>query len=223
MRAYLIGCGGIGSWLGPVLAHSIAPESITVIDGDAWEERNLSRCMCSAEDIGMNKARWLAAKLRCQADTRFFSGGLLSLRSGDVLLIAADNHPARLAALQEADRYGLLTIIAANETTSSEAYVYKREWRGTNLDPRTFYPELLTVRTGDPRALEAGCTGLAQQLHPQLASANFMAAALAVHLFAAWTNPSIPTEVQHHLPHRLSACLSAITTHKAEIRKDTHE
>ncbi len=47
-----------------------------------------------------------------------------------------------------------------------------------NRDPRVYYPEINTDRSGDPRATSIGCTGEAQTNNRQLVSANLMAATL---------------------------------------------
>ena len=104
----------------------------------------------------------------------------------DWLICLVDNHRTRLETLEVCDEHGCQAIFAANEMHSSEAYYYRRQWQGTPRDPRVYYPEMNTDRSGDPRAASIGCTGEAQANNRQLVSANLMAAALAEHLFVLW-------------------------------------
>ena len=132
----------------------------------------------------------------------------------DWLICLVDNHRTRLEALEVCDEHGCQAIFAANETHSSEAYYYRRQWQGTPRDPRVYYPELNTDRSGDPRAASIGCTGEAQANNRQLVSANFMAAALAEHLFVLWhfKAPRMDQETVALLPHKFAANLSKLET-----------
>ena len=106
-------------------------------------------------------------------------------------------------------------IFAANEMHSSETYYYRRTWKGTPRDPRVYYPELKTDRSGDPRAASIGCTGEVQENNRQLVSANLMAAALAEHLFVLWNlkAPRMDKETVMLLPHKFAANLSKLETY----------
>lgn len=127
-----------------------------------------------------------------------------------------DNHRTRLEVLEVGDESGCQAIIAANETHSSEAYYYRRTWQGTRRDPRVYYPELTSDRSGDPRAASIGCTGTAQARNRQLVSANLMAAALAEHLYVLWNMkaPRLDAETVAVLPYKLVANLSKLETYK---------
>lgn len=206
---YLIGCGGVGSWLAPVLVKQLGPEAVILVDGDTLEQKNLDRQLFELEDIGRNKAEALALKYGCAWEMRWFSRGIFRLTRQDWLLVAVDNHPARLAALQECDQSGCQALFAANETFSAEAFYYRREWRDTPLDPRRYYPELLTDSAGDPRAAAIGCTGEAQTANRQLATANFMAAALLLNLRTIWQDkaPRLKREARQTLPYKITSNL----------------
>lgn len=213
---YIIGCGGVGGYLAPVLVKLLkGGRDVTLVDGDNLEKKNLDRQLFDESMIGDNKAFALANKYGTIAHCGWFSDSAFRVLQGDVLLVCVDNHPARAAALRTVDRCGCRCIIAANETYSSEAYYYQHEWKGTNADPRIYYPEIKTDTSGDPRAASIGCTGVAQENNVQLASANFMAAALAVQLYQIWfgrhklSKSTIP-----HLPYRLNANKFALETHK---------
>ena len=212
-NVYIIGAGGVGSWLTPSLCLLIGPENITVMDGDTLEEKNLNRQLFTEADIGFNKAITLADRYHCFGLSYWFSSStLMDFSQNTVLMVCADNNPARLAALRVADIIGCQVIIAANETHSAEAYYYRRAWEGGPLDPRVYYPTIVTDHTNNPLAANSGCTGEAQKANPQLVSANFMAAALAQQLFVLWImeKPKLDSEVVSKLPFHLRSNLSRL-------------
>jgi hypothetical protein len=101
---------------------------------------------------------------------------------------------------------------------SAEAYYYRRAWKGTPRDPRFYYPEMNTDRSGDPRAASIGCTGEPQAANRQLVSANLMAAALAEHLYVLWhlKAPRLDKETVAALPHKFAANLTKLETHRVK-------
>lgn len=213
---YIIGCGGVGSAIVPSFSLLKPPAEITLIDGDTLETKNLNRQLFEAQQVGMNKAAALAERYGCRFLPEWFARGKLRLQRNDWLLCLVDNHRTRLEALEVCDESGCQAIFAANETHSSEAYYYRRTWSGTNRDPRVYYPEISSDRSGDPRATSIGCTGEAQVNNRQLVSANLMAAALAEHLFVLWNMkaPRLEAETVASLPYKFVANLSKLETYK---------
>lgn len=213
---YIIGIGGVGSFLAPTLCLLVGKENITLIDGDTLETKNLNRQLFEEKHIGTNKAEALAEKYGCGFIPEWYSESLMSHGPDDWLIGVVDNHIARKSILDCADRYGCKAILAANEVHSSEAYVYLPSWKDTRLDPRIMYPEIRTDHSNDPRAASIGCTGEAQRANVQLVTANFMAAALASHLYVVWAMeaPTMEVEAIPHLPHKLVQNLSKNETHK---------
>jgi hypothetical protein len=186
MNIHIIGAGGVGSWLTPALAMLAKPDSITVMDGDRLEEKNLNRQLFSRAQIGQHKAESLARIYGVRFDNRWYSFGRITHTKFDLLMVAVDNNAARMAALRSCDATGCHAIIMANERTSAEACYYQPAWQDTFRDPRVRTPEMVTDPNNDPRAAVIGCTGEAQEETPQLASANFMAAALGLKLYVLW-------------------------------------
>ena len=213
---YIIGCGGVGSAIVPSFCLLKSPGDITLVDGDSIEKKNLNRQLFDAAQIGMNKAQALAARYGCHFIPEWFTRGKIRHGRNDWLICLVDNHRARLEAIEECDAHGCQAILAANEMHSSEAYYYRRPWRGTSRDPRVYYPELRTDRRGDPRAAAIGCTGEIQTNNRQLVSANFMAAALAEHLFVLWhlKAPRLDRETVAALPYKFAANLSKLETYQ---------
>jgi molybdopterin/thiamine biosynthesis adenylyltransferase len=212
---YIIGCGGVGSAIVPSFCLLKPPAEVTLLDGDHLERRNLNRQLFDAHQIGSNKAQALASRHGCRAIPEWFARGKLPLQRNDWLLCLVDNHRTRFEALEACDEAGCQAVFAANEMHSAEAYYYRRAWKGTARDPRVYYPELVTDRSGDPRATSIGCTGEVQERNRQLVSANLMAAALAEHLFVLWhlKAPRMDKDDIERLPHKLVANLSRLETH----------
>lgn len=210
---YIIGVGGVGSWLAGVMSRLISDKSsIMLVDGDELEEKNLDRQMFTVDDIGRPKASALADKLGVDFMPTWYSPYLVEHKRHDWVFGCVDNNPARKAILQGCDLFGHTAIIAANETHSSEAYIYKPEWKGhPHLDPRSKYaPQILTDESGNVEARGIGCVGEAQLENRQLVTANFMAASLASHLFVIWAMEArkVKAETQEYMPVRLNQNLT---------------
>ena len=212
---YIIGAGGVGSWLAPSLALLTSPQQITVIDADVLEEKNLDRQLFTERDLGRSKAEALAERYKCLSRAEWFCEGLMQFDEDDWIIACVDNHMARRAALGECDRHGCRAIFAANETNSAEAYYYQPDWKGSAVDPRVYFPDILTDRSNDPRQRSIGCTGEAQQNNPQLVTSNSLAASLAGHLFALWhlRAPQCNDKVRSCFPYRLVANRTRLETH----------
>ena len=208
---YVIGCGGIGSWLAPSLCLLVGAKNVVLVDGDKLEEKNLNRQLFAEEEIGQFKSSALSARYMSASIPEFYSFGSIQHINSDWLFVCVDNNPARLAALRACDHFGCNAIVAANETTSSEAYFYSPKWKDTQLDPRVYYPELLTDRANDPQRPH-GCTGEAQERNVQLVSANTMAAALASHLYTLWgmRGATITRDIFPKMPHLYRANISRL-------------
>ncbi len=205
MKIYIIGCGGVGSFLAPTMCLLAGAKNIVLVDGDTLEKKNLNRQLFTEADIGNNKAAALAAKYECDFIPDWYSESLIAHDYNDWLLGVVDNHIARRAILTATDFAGCSAIFGANEVHSSEAFVYRSGWIGTKNDPRIMYPEIMTDNTNDPRRGAIGCTGEAQAANVQLVTANFMAAALVAHLYVLWGMEARKTdkETQQHYPHKL--------------------
>ena len=218
---YIIGAGGVGSWLAPAICLLKSPKEVTIVDGDILERKNLNRQLFTKADIGKPKSDALAAKYGCASEPKWYSHGSLHLDKTDWLLVGVDNHPARRSVLESCDAFGCKAIFGANEVTSAEAFYYQPDWKDSELDPRVYYPEINTDKSGDPTRAAIGCTGEAQVANRQLVSANFMAAALMQHLLVVWhlEFPKMGKEAFPHLPFKLVQNLSQSETFKVKGNK----
>lgn len=211
---YIIGAGGGGSWLTPAMCLLVGKENVTVIDGDALEAKNLNRQLYDESFIGENKAQSMNTKYGCAYMTDYYTFGAIQHQVDDWIFSCADNNPARLAILRACDHFGCSAIIAGNETTSSESYVYLPQWQGTQLDPRTYYPTIGTDSNFDPLRPES-CTGEYQKQNPQLVSANFSAVALAMNLYVLWgmKSSTITRDILSRMPFKYNANISRLESH----------
>lgn len=197
---YVIGCGGVGSWLVPKLAK--LTDRITLIDGDKLERGNLDRQLFDPICIGRMKADAIAERHGLAGIPEYFHSALdLGITSEDLLFCCADNHACRREVLQTCDELDCRCIIAANEYTDAEAYWYERSMRGTPNDPRNFYPNILTDHSGDPLG-PPGCQGDAQAASPQLVLANDMASSFAgwLYWFHTQERPKLDVNDKQHFP-----------------------
>lgn len=203
---HLIGCGGTGSWVFPALARMARESVIHLWDGDDFEERNLDRQLFSEDYLGWNKARALGSFYDREENIalreEYFHSGAEGIDNGSLLLCCADNHTARLACLIMADLTNSTAIIAGNEYTDADAYLYDSgSMRGTPNDPRVFAPEITTDASGDPRS-PGGCTGHEQNLRPQLVIANMASAVHMLRLMWWWFAEagSLPRDTRPYWP-----------------------
>lgn len=205
MRVVLIGCGGIGAWLGQALAkHAKPDDTLILVDKDVIEKRNLDRQLFTQDDIGRNKCEALRRHLTmpgkkiATANMWYDTGSLADLLEEDyrqsVVFVGVDNNRARIAALQDCATNGVPCIVAANEYVDAEAYISLPDWVGTDHDPLVYYPELRDTTGASP--LNPGCTGAAQEADPQLAFANMWAASYAIWLYYAWLHTAIPKTIE---------------------------
>lgn len=216
---YIIGAGGVASYLLPVLLKAFKPEQLTLIDKDILEERNLDRQLFHEGQIGRNKADALSETLVRSAtqanpavitvEAAWFTASTVIPDSVDAIICVADNHEARRNAIQAAYDKGIRCYLGGNEYFDSEAYVTWADHAGTPADPRVRYKAIATSTEGSPTS----CQGEEQDIHPQLAVANFMCAAKILHLLYAWETYYTglgfkeSREVEKHLPLEISSSI----------------
>jgi molybdopterin/thiamine biosynthesis adenylyltransferase len=189
----IIGAGGVTSYLIEPLFKSFDIVGLTIMDGDTLEERNLDRQLFDASLIGYNKAVALAETHRqysVSALPKYLKNPEDISGDYDLIICNVDNHPARRTALEVADRKEIPIILSGNEYFDSQVMLYLPNWRGGDADPRVKFPEILTDDYGDPTS----CQGEEQEIHPQLAIANFSAASLALDML--WRLLVLAPEVQ---------------------------
>ena len=164
--------------------------TLTIVDGDRVEEKNLSRQAFSSEDIQAFKSQVLAEKIRkaypdlrdrISAVTGYIDtvDQMPAAENYPVLIGAVDNHRARQVFVQwfQLQRDGLW-IDSANEFRYGEIVVSIRH-NGKTISPlrSDIFPEVLTDHS--PSASELSC-GAVNQSDPQHQLTNLVAAGTVV-------------------------------------------
>lgn len=193
----VVGCGGIAAHLLPTLVQSQPDLTLSLIDGDKVERKNLQRQMIyRMHDVGYFKVTAMATCLKARAPaitiksevTKYLApedipqlGRELLAGGPCAILCCADNHAARKTSLLLADTHGVPCLIGANEAVEAEAYWYDPKWKGTGRDPRIYYPGILVDASYNPTQA-VHCSGMAEQT----ATANMLAAGFMLWLLRLW-------------------------------------
>lgn len=217
----IIGAGGVASYLLPCLLKAFKPEKVTIIDKDVLEERNLDRQLFGPVYIGWNKAKalthFLVVDPKYKGTTvieEWFAPATVIPDDVDAIICVADNHEARRNAIRAAYDRDIRCYIGGNEYFDAEAYVTWAEHDGTKLDPRVRYPAIATSHEGSPLR----CQGEEQEIHPQLAIANYRCAGHIMHLLYVWERMfpelgwSDANAVRGYYPIEISSCITETTT-----------
>lgn len=198
-KVFVIGSGGSGGHLIPALARmlayteSTATSSLCVIDGDEFEEKNLTRQIVAPSHIGMNKAD--AMREHCiyqglenvEARAEFISTSTFipMLRRAEAPMVVAcvDNDATRLAlikAIESACADKDFFYITPGNSDGVEDVKGQVLWYGrlggenVGVNPSLVYPNIENPTDSIPHK---GSCALHAPSRPQLISANFMAAA----------------------------------------------
>jgi hypothetical protein len=214
IRIKLIGCGGIGGHLARNLCHFLHAERrsahVSLVDGDAFEEKNRGRMRFAALD---NKAVVLAREL-----AQAFGGGRLTIEpipeyvtpenvrqivtDGDVVLLAVDNHATRRLVGAVDDLRDVAIVSGGNDGvepdqglwgTYGNVQIVRRRAGAWTTNPLTaFHPEIEDPSDALPTSL--GCAALAQAGAPQLLFTNLAVASAMLNAFYALVHDRVPYE-----------------------------
>lgn len=197
----VIGLGGIGCALLPPLARYLYYAGIgcrlTLVDGDAFEQRNLPR---QAFRAAGNKARVKAEEmaqefpgLSVRAIPEFVTPVNVTdlVRSGDVVFLGVDNHRTRKVVSDHCERLAdVLLISGGNEWTDGNVQVYfRREGRDVSAPLTRFHPEIVLPADGSPA--DASCDQAVAAGAPQLLFMNLAVASAMLNAFYAWQQGAI--------------------------------
>lgn len=211
----IVGAGGIGAHLAPVLSKFLAfkkpGSNLWIIDGDEIEDKNLAR-VYSNDVIGAPKATILqeicsdavpSDALEVETILEYVTPDTFEryhktswYKDGTVIFACVDNHKSRVYLEQlvsELDN-GIL-VSGGNAEHDGQAQLYVR-LDGKDVTPRItkFAPELLSE--DDPNNIfpdEEDCTGQYED-RPQLILANVTAAICMLNLYYSQCIDSSPRE-----------------------------
>jgi hypothetical protein len=198
----VIGAGGSGGQLIPSLArllayHPKARASLTVADGDAFEEHNQTRQLCGPSQLGRNKAEAMAELCAAQgldfvqACPKFLdkNGIRQQLHKLDRVLVIStvDNDATRKAVIDVlSERSGdwfHCTTGNADDSDGQQRISSSTHWHGVidgeavGLSPALLFPNIAEPSDVIPKQ---GSCALAAPSSPQLISANALAATMAL-------------------------------------------
>lgn len=199
IKPYIIGCGGVASYLIPVLIKSFHCTQMWLRDGDLLEAKNIDRQLFDPKQIGQPKVEAMLKLISKMTPTKpkhwktvptYMDEGEAVPEDADIIICVADNHTARRAALQAAEMARIPLLIGCNEYYDSQAFYVRPNDIHTRFDPSVRYPEIATDTANSP----IRCTGEALESTPQLAIANFRCASHILDLM--WmhlhTLPNLP-------------------------------
>ena len=197
---YVVGCGGVATYFLPsflkTLYYSAKDKSkltpLTLVDGDIVEQKNIARQVFGEGDINCYKSQALAERYQdefAELEIKYINdyvSNTWNIEDDAFIFCFCDNHVARKDVLTVADTLKAEVICAANSRIGSHAYYYNPSWKGSGLDPRVRYPEILTNETGSP--IQAIGCNTEQKLSetPQTSIANQLAASHALYLWNFW-------------------------------------
>lgn len=200
---FVIGVGGTGGHLAAPLARLVAYHentqgaTVTFIDGDSFEDTNLTRQIVGQSQIDMNKARamvdfcayqGLNENISCQEDFITASTFIPMIRNCElpVIVCTVDNDATRKAiidAINTARPDGDFFYITPGNSDGTEDVRGQALWWGRiegqniGMNPTIAYPN---IETPTDRIPERGSCANHAPSRPQLISANFFAASMTL-------------------------------------------
>jgi len=201
-KTFVIGSGGSGGHLIPALARLLAyhkntqDSTLTVIDGDEYEEKNMTRQIVAPSQVGLNKAQ--AMKDFCnyqglenvdyKADFISASTFIPMFRRSEAPMVIAcvDNDATRLAlinAINSMPEDKDFFFITPGNSDGVEDVKGQTLWYGriggvkVGCNPALVYPNIDNPQDSIPHQ---GSCALHAPSRPQLIAANFMAASITL-------------------------------------------
>ena len=181
-RVTIVGVGGIGSHLAEDVARLLAycgkPATLTLVDGDHFEDRNGERqAFTGLGNKATAKQRELAAKfptirVDAMAEDLTPENAPFILLPGEMVLVCVDNHPTRKLVAEVAATVEDITVISGgNDDTYGTVLLYLRHG-GQELNPpiTVDHPEI--ANPADRAPWELSCEERAAAGAPQVFAAN---------------------------------------------------
>lgn len=204
MLVYVIGVGGTGSSLVPLLTRMLDDSKFVLFDGDIVEDKNISRQVYQSFNLGENKAVALARKLNSNfsnehyyfdkyIESEYDLSSFLGLRRYEekmIIIGCVDNNATRKIIETFYDKVAddkCIYIDAGNEDTYGNVFVSTKK----NKIYRTFYVETLGDHPSKNCSLEIALG------NPQQYQLNFdMALSIAKVVFNYEQNQRIPSRIE---------------------------
>lgn len=200
-KTFVIGSGGSGGHLVPALARLLAYHkntqntSVVVIDGDEYEEKNMTRQIVAPSQLGLNKAQAMKDFCNYQGlqnvdyKPEFISAStfipMLRRSESPMIVACVDNDATRLAlinAISSTCKSDFFFITPGNsdgvDDVKGQTLWYGRiDGVDVGCNPALVYPNIENPQDSIPH--EGSCA-LHAPSRPQLIAANFMAASITL-------------------------------------------
>jgi len=200
---YVIGAGGIGSWLLLPLIRTLVNDNfnikyLQIWDGDKYEENNSSRQEFAYSLIGRNKAeaqtilytKRYGEKINILAMSKYISkDNVCTLKDKCVIFSCVDNHVCRKILSNHAKTLNnILFISGGNELYDGNVQVYYKEQGHEVIPPiENRHPEIVTTDDGDRSQMS--CEEIANLPGGgQIIVTNLIAATLMFNLWYVYTH-----------------------------------
>lgn len=198
---FVIGVGGTGGHLAAPLARLVAyhpnteKSKIIFIDGDEFEEKNITRQLVGQTQVGLNKARAMVdfcayqglTNTECKEDFISASTFIPMLRNcnSPMIVCCVDNDATRLAVLKSISstcKNDFFFISPGNsdgtETVKGQTLYWGRvNGENIGINPAEIYPNIESPTDSIPHK---GSCALNAPSRPQLIAANFFAASITL-------------------------------------------
>lgn len=178
-KALLVGAGGIGCHLAPMLCRLM---DLVIMDGDNYEPKNVTRQFPALKSTE-NKAKALCEQLgssilhKLTPREEYLKGPAQAADGSfddiEIIFSAVDNNKSRLICIELADSLGIPAILAGNEEFDAEAILFIPD----KLDPRDHFP----FKLGTPAPFDCNSDETIESA-PQTVIANIMAAGASMQI-----------------------------------------
>ena len=198
-RIKVIGLGGIGTYLVEPLCRYLSNKTdyieMTLVDGDAYEDRNRARQQFTEKG---NKATVTAATLREKFPEIHFAAkpqyvtddNVISLvREDDVVFLCVDNHATRKVISDRCEELENVTLISGGNDTIDGNVIYYRRRNGVDVTkpPTKLDPAIATPTDTNPGVDRQGCEAQANST-PQILFTNLAIASCMCNVYYAHEN-----------------------------------
>lgn len=194
MEIIVIGLGGIGAALTPVLARYLehregGPARLVLMDGDAYQPANRARqpfrrlgnkARVTAEDLARQFEGVSIRAVEAYVDAHNIAA---LIGEGCIVILAVDNHATRKVVSEHCAGLHEVTLLSGgNDFTDGNVQVFVRR-DGVNVtQPLTaFHPEI--ANPSDVSPADRGCEVLMEEGEPQLLFTNLAIASALLNAF----------------------------------------
>ncbi|MDO8571282.1 MAG: ThiF family adenylyltransferase [bacterium] len=200
MAYCVIGCGGIGGQLIPVLCRYLQgtgggdENSIIFVDGDSYQSRNADRQEFHRQgnkaDVSAERMSEMFPSLTIESKSFYVREDnlFLVIREGDTVFSCVDNHKTRKRISDHCKTLGDVVLISGgNEYSDGTVQVYIRQGGEEKTPPITYlHPEIEHPQDRSPD--EMSCEELLRGGEVQLLITNFLVAGWMLSAF--WLSDS---------------------------------